>query len=123
MFLDSGMTLYIVGDVQHCLASYLCYLLMVDSFFLVLILRIWESLLDVTCCRSLIIVYDGGCILQIGFAAESSSIHGEAVSVDANKLMQGSLCQGLMKSAARECLFRSREMLFFYFGVLSLTII
>lgn len=66
------------------------------------ILRVWESLSDVTCCRSLVIVYDGRCVLQIGFAAASSSEIGEAVDVDANKLMQGSLYQSLVKSGARK---------------------
>jgi hypothetical protein len=71
--------------------------------FSLLILRVWESLSDVTCCRSLIIVYDSQCILQIGFAAKSS-IGDEAVAVDANKLMQGSLYQGVIKSGARKLL-------------------
>lgn len=62
----------------------------------------WESLSDVTCCRSLVSVYESSCVLQIGFAAESSPGDGEAVSVDANKLMQGSLYQGVMKSGARK---------------------
>lgn len=64
----------------------------------------WESLSDVTCCRSLVIVYEGSCVLQIGFAAESSPGDGEAVSVDTNKLMQGSVYQGVMKSGARKFL-------------------
>lgn len=67
-------------------------------------LRIWESLSDVTCCRSLVVLYDRSCILQIGFAAESSDVEGEAVSVDAITLMQGSLYQGVMKSGARKYL-------------------
>uniref|UniRef100_A0A2N9ERG0 Uncharacterized protein n=1 Tax=Fagus sylvatica TaxID=28930 RepID=A0A2N9ERG0_FAGSY len=65
------------------------------------LLWVWESLSDVTCCRSLIIVYDSQCILQIGFA-NKSSIGDEAVAVDANKLMQGSLYQGVIKSGARK---------------------
>lgn len=68
------------------------------------ILRIWESLSDVTCCRSLVVVYNSSCILQIGFAAESSKSNGKAASVDAVKLMQGSICQGVMKSGARKYL-------------------
>ncbi|GMY26131.1 protein COFACTOR ASSEMBLY OF COMPLEX C SUBUNIT B CCB4, chloroplastic [Fagus crenata] len=67
------------------------------------LLWVWESLSDVTCCRSLIIVYDSQCILQIGFAAKSS-IGDEAVAVDANKLMQGSLYQGVIKSGAQSYL-------------------
>ncbi|MED6186398.1 Protein COFACTOR ASSEMBLY OF COMPLEX C SUBUNIT B ccb4, chloroplastic, variant 2 [Stylosanthes scabra] len=64
----------------------------------------WESLSDVTCCQSLIIVYESSCVLQIGVAAESSRGNGEAVSVDANKLMQGSIYQGVMKSGAQSYL-------------------
>lgn len=59
---------------------------------------------NVTCCRSLIVVYDGRCILQIGCAAKSSFGDGETVAVDANKLMQGSLCQGVIKSGTRKLL-------------------
>lgn len=62
----------------------------------------WESLSDATCCRSLVVVYESSCVLQIGFAAESSPGDGDAVSVDANKLMQGSVYQGVMKSGARK---------------------
>lgn len=61
----------------------------------------WESLSEVTCCRSLVIIYDSNCVLQVGFAAESSARNGEAVGVDTKKLMQGSLYQGVMKSGAR----------------------
>lgn len=62
----------------------------------------WESLSDATCCRSLVVVYESSCVLQIGFAADSSPGDGEAVSVDVNKLMQGSVYQGVMKSGARK---------------------
>ncbi|KAK7309537.1 hypothetical protein RJT34_06343 [Clitoria ternatea] len=68
------------------------------------LLWVWESLSDVTCCRSFVIVYGGSCVLQIGFAAESFPGHGEAVSVDANKLMQGSVYQGVIKSGAQSYL-------------------
>lgn len=64
----------------------------------------WESLSDVTCCRSLVIVYKGRVVLQYGFAAESSRGNGEAVSVDTDKLMQGSVYQGVMKSGTRKFL-------------------
>ncbi|WJX56924.1 Protein COFACTOR ASSEMBLY OF COMPLEX C SUBUNIT B ccb4, chloroplastic [Trifolium repens] len=64
----------------------------------------WESLSDVTCCRSLVIVYESSCVLQFGFAAESSAGNGEAVSVDADKLMQGSVYQGVMKSGTQSYL-------------------
>ncbi|KAF3431355.1 hypothetical protein FNV43_RR26086 [Rhamnella rubrinervis] len=68
------------------------------------LLWIWESISDVTCCRSLVVVYDSSCILQIGFAAKSSDSDGEAVSVDTSTLKQGSLYQGVMKSGAQNYL-------------------
>ncbi|WVZ11736.1 hypothetical protein V8G54_016266 [Vigna mungo] len=68
------------------------------------LLWVWESLLYATCCRSLVVVYERSCVLQIGFAADSSPGNGEAVSVDANKLMQGSVYQGVMKSGAQSYL-------------------
>lgn len=68
------------------------------------LLWVWESLSDATCCRSLVVVYESSCVLQIGFAAESSPGDGDAVSVDANKLMQGSVYQGVMKSGAQSYL-------------------
>ncbi|KAL3338413.1 hypothetical protein AABB24_027502 [Solanum stoloniferum] len=63
----------------------------------------WNSLSDVTCCRSLVIVYDGKCILQTGFAAASSN-GSDAVAVDSNKLIEGSLYQGVLKSASQSYL-------------------
>lgn len=66
------------------------------------ILRAWNSLSDVTCCRSLVIVYDGKCILQTGFAAASLSNEMDAVVVDTNKLIEGSLYLGVLKSALRK---------------------
>lgn len=65
-------------------------------------LRAWESLSTVTCCRSLVIVYDGICVLQIGYASTSSSNDGEPMVVDASKLMQGSMYQGVLKSGSRK---------------------
>lgn len=47
-------------------------------------------------------VYEKRCILQIGIAAESSTAVADAVVVDATKLVQGSLYQGVMKSGARK---------------------
>ncbi|XP_061990207.1 protein COFACTOR ASSEMBLY OF COMPLEX C SUBUNIT B CCB4, chloroplastic isoform X1 [Rosa rugosa] len=64
----------------------------------------WESLSNATCCRSLVIVYGGRNILQIGFAAASSNGDGEAVAVDADKLIQGSLYRGVMKSGVQSYL-------------------
>ncbi|KAI6686500.1 hypothetical protein NL676_032413 [Syzygium grande] len=65
---------------------------------------VWESLSTVTCCRSLAIIYDGHCIMQIGMAAKSSANDGQAEDVDANKLMQGSLYQGIINSRAQSYL-------------------
>ncbi|XP_012440907.1 protein COFACTOR ASSEMBLY OF COMPLEX C SUBUNIT B CCB4, chloroplastic isoform X1 [Gossypium raimondii] len=64
------------------------------------ILWVWESLSAVTCCKSLVIVYDCQCIVQIGVAAKSLNID-EPFAVDAAKLMQGSLYQGVLKSGAQ----------------------
>ncbi|KAJ4711210.1 protein COFACTOR ASSEMBLY OF COMPLEX C SUBUNIT B CCB4, chloroplastic [Melia azedarach] len=63
----------------------------------------WESLSAVTCCRSLVVVYDSVCILQIGMAAESGK-DSEAVTVDASKFVQGSVYQGVMRSGAQSYL-------------------
>ncbi|KAH9773567.1 protein COFACTOR ASSEMBLY OF COMPLEX C SUBUNIT B CCB4 [Citrus sinensis] len=63
----------------------------------------WESLSAVTCCRSLVVVYDGIYLLQIGMAAESGN-SGEAVIVDASKLKQGSVYLGVMRSKAQRYL-------------------
>ncbi|KAK4760458.1 hypothetical protein SAY87_005351 [Trapa incisa] len=68
------------------------------------LLWVWESLSTVTCCRSLVIIYDGICIVQIGVAAKSSTEDGVALPVDAVKLMQGTLYQGIKKSKAQNYL-------------------
>ncbi|KAJ4972591.1 hypothetical protein NE237_005765 [Protea cynaroides] len=65
-------------------------------------LWMWESLSVVTCCRSLVIVYEGSCLLQIGVAAESNG--GNSIEVDAPKLIKGLLYQGVMKSGAQSYL-------------------
>ncbi|XP_050236976.1 protein COFACTOR ASSEMBLY OF COMPLEX C SUBUNIT B CCB4, chloroplastic isoform X2 [Mercurialis annua] len=67
------------------------------------LLWVWESLSAVTCCRSLVVVYDCICFLQIGMAVESSN-KGEVLSVDTAKLMQGSLVQAVKKSGAQSYL-------------------
>lgn len=59
---------------------------------------VWESLANITCCQALVIVYKSSCVLQVGVAFESTTVQGEAVSVDAPKLVQGSLCQGIWSS-------------------------
>ncbi|GLT74255.1 hypothetical protein SLA2020_460610 [Shorea laevis] len=67
------------------------------------ILWAWESVSSASCCRSLVIVYDCICILQIGVAAESHN-DGEPMAVDVAKLVQGSLYQGVMRSGAQSYL-------------------
>ncbi|CAI9092793.1 OLC1v1028126C1 [Oldenlandia corymbosa var. corymbosa] len=64
----------------------------------------WESLSDVTCCVSLVIVYEKRCIMQVGFAAMASSEPDVAIGVDADKLMEGSLYQGIMRSKSQSYL-------------------
>ncbi|EXB74736.1 hypothetical protein L484_011015 [Morus notabilis] len=68
------------------------------------LLWFWQSLSDVTCCRSLVIVYNSSCIIQLGFAAESLKSDRKPASVDASKLVQGSLYHGVMKSGAQSYL-------------------
>ncbi|XP_044492209.1 protein COFACTOR ASSEMBLY OF COMPLEX C SUBUNIT B CCB4, chloroplastic isoform X3 [Mangifera indica] len=65
--------------------------------------RAWESLSSATCSRSLVVVYDSICILQIGVAAQSPN-DGEVVTVDVGKLMQGSVYQGVMRSGTQSYL-------------------
>uniref|UniRef100_A0A0E0DJ84 CCB4 n=2 Tax=Oryza meridionalis TaxID=40149 RepID=A0A0E0DJ84_9ORYZ len=57
----------------------------------------WDSLTTATCCKSLVVVYGGNCVLQIGVAAGSPE-DGNAVMVDAQKFMQGSLYRSAMES-------------------------
>ncbi|PIA62336.1 hypothetical protein AQUCO_00200377v1 [Aquilegia coerulea] len=64
------------------------------------LLWVWESLSAVTCSRSFVVVYQSSCILQIGIAAECSINVEDAMVVDATKLVQGSLYQGVMRSGA-----------------------
>ncbi|CAK9146261.1 unnamed protein product [Ilex paraguariensis] len=68
------------------------------------LLWLWESMSAVSCCRSLVIVYDSICILQIGIAAASSFDEVEPVVVDVNKLIQGSLYRGVLKSGSQSYL-------------------
>ncbi|KAK2994390.1 hypothetical protein RJ640_029505 [Escallonia rubra] len=68
------------------------------------VLWVWQTLSEVTCCRSLVIVYNSRFVLQIGFAAASSSNEREAVVVDPNKLMQGSLYRSVIKSESQSYL-------------------
>lgn len=67
----------------------------------VYILRAWESLKIATCCKSLVIVYNGICLIQIGMVAESPEDN-KAVVVNTDILMQGSVYQSVMKSKARK---------------------
>ncbi|PIN18034.1 hypothetical protein CDL12_09290 [Handroanthus impetiginosus] len=64
----------------------------------------WESLSNVTCCKSLVVIYDGICILQIGFAEVAYSNGGEPMVEDVNKLMKGSLYNGVAKSGSQSYL-------------------
>uniref|UniRef100_A0A8R7PKY0 Protein COFACTOR ASSEMBLY OF COMPLEX C SUBUNIT B CCB4, chloroplastic n=1 Tax=Triticum urartu TaxID=4572 RepID=A0A8R7PKY0_TRIUA len=57
----------------------------------------WDSLTAATCCKSLVVVYGGNCILQIGVAAASLQ-DGSAVTVDAQRFIQGSLYKSAMES-------------------------
>ncbi|XP_010548174.1 PREDICTED: protein COFACTOR ASSEMBLY OF COMPLEX C SUBUNIT B CCB4, chloroplastic isoform X2 [Tarenaya hassleriana] len=63
----------------------------------------WDSLSTSTCCRSLVIIYDGICLLQIGMAAESPEDR-RLVTVNTDKLMKGSVYKGVMKSGAQNYL-------------------
>ncbi|PWZ37371.1 Protein COFACTOR ASSEMBLY OF COMPLEX C SUBUNIT B CCB4, chloroplastic [Zea mays] len=57
----------------------------------------WDSLTTATCCKSLVIVYGGNCALQIGVAAGSPE-DGNALNVDVQKFIQGSLYKSAMES-------------------------
>ncbi|CAL5014495.1 unnamed protein product [Urochloa decumbens] len=57
----------------------------------------WNSLTTATCCKSLVAVYGGNCVLQIGVAAGSPE-DGNALTVDAQKFIQGSLYKSAMES-------------------------
>lgn len=74
----------------------------IDVIASYIIIRAWESLSDVTCCRSLVVIYDGIFILQIGFAKKKYANGSEAIVVDVDRLMQGSLYSGAVRSGSRE---------------------
>ncbi|CAN6236469.1 unnamed protein product [Urochloa humidicola] len=57
----------------------------------------WDSLTTATCCKSLVVVYGGNCVLQVGVAAGSPE-DGNALTVDAQKFIQGSLYKNAMES-------------------------
>ncbi|CAN6241165.1 unnamed protein product [Urochloa humidicola] len=57
----------------------------------------WDSLTTATCCKSLVVVYGGNCVLQIGVAAGSPQ-DGNALTVDTQKFIQGSLYKSAMES-------------------------
>ncbi|CAO2044010.1 unnamed protein product [Urochloa humidicola] len=57
----------------------------------------WDSLTAATCCKSLVVVYGGNCVLQIGVAAGSPE-DGNALTVDTEKFIQGSLYKSAMES-------------------------
>ncbi|XP_017700386.2 protein COFACTOR ASSEMBLY OF COMPLEX C SUBUNIT B CCB4, chloroplastic-like isoform X7 [Phoenix dactylifera] len=66
--------------------------------------RAWESLSATTCCRSLVVVHGGFCLLQIGVAAESLTEVGEAVAVDVHKLIQSSVYRNVAESGKQSYL-------------------
>ncbi|XP_072996050.1 protein COFACTOR ASSEMBLY OF COMPLEX C SUBUNIT B CCB4, chloroplastic isoform X2 [Typha latifolia] len=66
--------------------------------------RAWKSLSAATCCKSLVVMHGGDCLLQIGIAAESPKEDGEAVDVDAHKLIQGSLYKSVMEAGKQSYL-------------------
>ncbi|PAN40462.1 hypothetical protein PAHAL_7G317300 [Panicum hallii] len=69
----------------------------VSSYALHELLWTWDSLTTATCCKSLVVVYGGNCILQIGVAAGSPE-DGNAITVDTQKFIQGSLYKSAMES-------------------------
>lgn len=75
--------------------------------------RTWDSLTAATCCKSLVVVYGGNCILQIGVAAGSPE-DDIAVTVDAQKFTQGSLYTSAIESKKRECVLFSDVVLTVY---------
>ncbi|CAN6479758.1 unnamed protein product [Victoria cruziana] len=62
------------------------------------LLWLWKTLEDVTCCKSLVVVYEKKCVLQIGVAAESSARDGDIVIVDAEKFVNCSIYESVKKS-------------------------
>jgi hypothetical protein len=76
--------------------------------------RTWDSLTTATCCKSLVVVYGGNCILQIGVAAGYPE-DGNALNVDTQKFIQGSLYRSAMESKKRECLLFTRKYFSFCF--------
>jgi hypothetical protein len=69
----------------------------VSSYALHELLWTWDSLTTATCCKSLVVVYGGNCILQIGVAAGSPE-DGNAITVDTQKFIKGSLYKSAMES-------------------------
>ncbi|KAG8066477.1 hypothetical protein GUJ93_ZPchr0004g38561 [Zizania palustris] len=73
----------------------------------------WDSLTTATCCKSLVVVYGGNCVLQIGVAAGSAE-DGNAVTVDEQKFMQGYLYRNASESKKRECLLLLGKNIFYF---------
>ncbi|MCO5594129.1 hypothetical protein L7F22_048150 [Adiantum nelumboides] len=61
----------------------------------------WETLKTASCCRGLVIVYQGCCVLQAGLA---SVVQGEAKTVDPTSLIKGSLCEAAWRSGKQSYL-------------------
>ena len=68
---------------------------------LLLQFRVWESLSATTCCRSIVVMHGGYCLLQIGIAAESLTEVGQAVAVDVHKLIQTAVYRSVIESRKR----------------------
>uniref|UniRef100_A0A1D1Z3I8 Protein EFR3 n=2 Tax=Anthurium amnicola TaxID=1678845 RepID=A0A1D1Z3I8_9ARAE len=64
----------------------------------------WASISNVTCCRSLVIVYKECCLLQIGIASKSCSNDGNPTCVDVLNLVEGSLYQNAILSGKQNYL-------------------
>ncbi|XP_044492208.1 protein COFACTOR ASSEMBLY OF COMPLEX C SUBUNIT B CCB4, chloroplastic isoform X2 [Mangifera indica] len=91
------------AKVHHCGVECRMISSHLPDFIVSELLWAWESLSSATCSRSLVVVYDSICILQIGVAAQSPN-DGEVVTVDVGKLMQGSVYQGVMRSGTQSYL-------------------
>ncbi|XP_010907612.1 protein COFACTOR ASSEMBLY OF COMPLEX C SUBUNIT B CCB4, chloroplastic isoform X1 [Elaeis guineensis] len=70
----------------------------VANYAVLELLWVWESLSATTCCRSLVVVHGGYCLLQIGIAAESLTEVGEPVAVDVHKLIQSPVYRSVIES-------------------------
>lgn len=65
---------------------------------------VWDSISSSTCCRCLVVVYGGDCLLQIGAAAVSENDNTVAIAVDVHDLLNGSLCKNVISSGKQSYL-------------------